>query len=426
MKRALLLVLLALPLLAQAQTYFYVNTITITPSAPTTSDAITITLDGDLASTGTYVLNTSWGIVGNVITCTVNCGQGIGLDVLVPHSETFNIGMLTAGTYTVALSGTGMGDFAPSPQHQFTVAGGGGAACDSLIIDYLRWSPFSDSTLELHVFNYSNTLFDYPGFVLLDQNNDTLAKETVNTFGIPTESWHTLTIQPGAVIPQGIFSGTLHLWTDFYMDEACIFNFTGDLCPGSCVNLFPDVSGSPLAPAEFTWLLQDNLGTDVATGTLHLDPLTSSDVDTVCLPPGNYVLYMNCATVPGGVIHYGFSTNWTNHGDHQDSFVQGGEPNILTIPFYTPCIDPLQNIEDHAQHAWLSLAQLNDAITITRSDGLALGDLSLIDASGRAILTMHSSNASAMMNVGLLSNGLYTVVVLSGGRSMVGRVVLSR
>ncbi len=82
-------------------------------------------------------------------------------------------------------------------------------ACDSLIIDHVQWSAFSDTAVQVHVFNNSTTLFDYPGFVLL-QGTDSLARETVNYFGIAGESYHTLALVDGATVPTSPFQGQLH------------------------------------------------------------------------------------------------------------------------------------------------------------------------------------------------------------------------
>ena len=266
------------------------------------------------------------------------------------------------------------------------------------------------------MYNNSSTLFDYPGFVLLDQNNDTLARETVGLFGIAAESFHILHIHAGAVMPQGFFNCSLHLWTNFYTVEACTFNLSIDLCPGGCVDLFPYITnfGAPIVSTDFTWLLQDNMGNNMANGTLNLGTL-NTDRDTVCLQAGNYVLFMNCATSPGGSQHYGFFSSPLNNGQHQDTFVQGGEPNILTIPFYTPCIGLPEGVVDHPHDAALALVLRNDELDISRNDGPALGDLRLMDASGRILRTMRSAGAMATMNVGRMSDAVYWVIASGDG-----------
>ncbi|HNA33003.1 MAG TPA: hypothetical protein PL106_07760, partial [Flavobacteriales bacterium] len=170
---------------ADAQTYYYLDQISVSPATPTTADAITITLNGSLSNTASYIVNTDFSIQGTTVMITVNAAMsGIGLDVLVPHSETLPVGNLAAGTYTIVITGTATLDMAAVPEHQFTVSAGEPTDCDSLSFLGVRWGVFSDSTIVLTVANASTDLFDYPGFVLLDEEGDTIASETVSYFGI--------------------------------------------------------------------------------------------------------------------------------------------------------------------------------------------------------------------------------------------------
>ncbi len=94
-------------------------------------------------------------------------------------------------------------------------------ACDSVYIDCCNFD-LTENTITLTAENQSSVLFDYPGFVILDANNDTIAKETVNYFGI---GWgpqqHTLSIYNAPDLP---FSGTLKLYTWFYDSLSCTFD----------------------------------------------------------------------------------------------------------------------------------------------------------------------------------------------------------
>ena len=96
--------------------------------------------------------------------------------------------------------------------------------CDSLVISCCVFDSLGSNTISIYVANPSSELFDYPGFILLDGNMDTIAKETVNYFGIGV--WpqaHTMTFLAPLTLP---FSGTLELHTLFYQEFACIFPFT--------------------------------------------------------------------------------------------------------------------------------------------------------------------------------------------------------
>src|SRR6185436_14684371 len=96
--------------------------------------------------------------------------------------------------------------------------------CDSLIINCCDFDTAGANTLTLYVANPSSVLFDYPGFALLDSNLDTIAKETVNYFGIGTyPQAHTMDIVAPLTLP---FAGYLDLYVLFYDTLACRFAFT--------------------------------------------------------------------------------------------------------------------------------------------------------------------------------------------------------
>ncbi len=101
-----LLLLLACTLSSRAQTYYYINNIEVIPASPTTNDDITITVHGDLSSTNSFIAEASFSVNGNTVSITlIAAAQGIGIPVLTPHDESFNIGMLPAGEYVISISG---------------------------------------------------------------------------------------------------------------------------------------------------------------------------------------------------------------------------------------------------------------------------------------------------------------------------------
>lgn len=123
MKKLLSIFSLLVPALLSAQTYFYINSIGIDPAAPTDQDNISISVNGDLSNTGSYIVSATSNVVGNTVTLNIDADSQGGLSVLVPHSEILGIGMLAPGIYTIQISGANISDNAPQPQHQFTVTG---------------------------------------------------------------------------------------------------------------------------------------------------------------------------------------------------------------------------------------------------------------------------------------------------------------
>ncbi len=96
--------------------------------------------------------------------------------------------------------------------------------CDNLVISCCTPNLDDPNFLEVEVTDmtpFPVEFFDYPGFILLDQNGDTIAKETVNYFGIGSNTQtHLLEKWQNLVLP---FEGELHLFSSFYDSLHCIF-----------------------------------------------------------------------------------------------------------------------------------------------------------------------------------------------------------
>lgn len=399
----------ALSFTASAQTYFYVDAINVQPTNPTTVDAITVDLVGNFSGGGVYVVNTNVSVVGNLVSITVNCADNGGITVLIPHMETIPIGQLAAGNYTIQLGGTGMGDFAPTPEHQFTVTGTG--ACDSLLINSISWDPFGDTAIVLSASNNSATLFDYPGFILFDDQGDTLAKETVNYFGISQgPQTHYLIVQPGATIPAGPFAGSLELWTLFYQSLGCTWDTTFSLCPPPpCAPLTVSLGnfGGAMVTASFTYSITDPNAVTVASGTISLDALHQEMNDTICLPPGEYTLSMVQPNMVGGALIYGLGTSYGP--GPSEPFVQGGTTNTLPFSFYPSCYNGPNGLVEVEPGADLQSTLNNGLLTVLALDGRPLGPLSVFDGQGRLVATTAATTKVFTLDVSALSPGLLLV-----------------
>ncbi|MEO8086135.1 MAG: T9SS type A sorting domain-containing protein [Bacteroidota bacterium] len=119
-------------------------------------------------------------------------------------------------------------------------------ACDSLLISCCTYDSLGPNTLTIYASNPSSVLFDYPGFVLLNATNDTIAKETVSYFGIGTGPQpHTLQIVAPLILP---FQGKLELFSLFYQSLDCTFPFyipdtiasVRDLQKKGALNIYPN------------------------------------------------------------------------------------------------------------------------------------------------------------------------------------------
>lgn len=99
-------------------------------------------------------------------------------------------------------------------------------SCDSIELTNVDYTPDSLNQISLMASNGNLDIISYPGFVLLNDIGDTMAKEMVNYFGIghfPQQ--HFLQVYQPITNP---FAGTLELHSWFYDSLICIFPFILD------------------------------------------------------------------------------------------------------------------------------------------------------------------------------------------------------
>lgn len=393
---------------AFSQTYFYINTISVDPVEPTTNDAITISLTGNLSSSGASVVSTSYMLMGNIVHITVNAVDNGGLGVLVPHTEEVAIGDLPEGSYAILVDGNFILDSAPEFQHGFNVSGALG--CDALAIEAIHWATFNDSTIVLKVTN-SDIGFDYPGFVLLDANGDTLAVETVNFFAIGTESWHTLNVHLDADIPTGSFPAHLHLWTGFFQELACTWELDVDLCSlDDCVSIYPYLinTGGGEALGQFTWTILDADQGTTASGTFTLTEELQSVQEEVCLPAGAYSMVVAPLQAPtGGQLFMGVAgVEWS--ADVSQPLPQVIPTTPLPFTVVPACWDGPNTINNGtAQATDLVIQTISGGFEISHSDGKALGVVTVSDALGRVVYTTRTNGVRLQLPVEV--TGVYVI-----------------
>ena len=376
-----------------AQTCFYLEQLSVDPASPTPGDVITITVSGNLSNTASQIVSTSFSLSGNTLQIIMNAAfDGIGLDVLVPHEEQILIGNLAAGTYTILVNGTAVADLAPSPQHQFVVSGGTPSDCDSLEIISVHWGVFGTDRLVVTAANGSSDLFDYPGFVMLDMDGDTLAKETVNYFGIgvlPQE--HLLEVVDGAVIDSNTLQGQLHLWSGSYAEQECQFEGTWDLCPTTaCTVVVPYLVnlGDAIVAAEIPYSVLSADSLPLASGIFQITSLQQSDYETgVCLAPGEYTLQLAPITPVGGQLYCGMSADMMDFQRVQAFYQQGDAENILPFTVYAACIDGSNGVSGRDTPPAMIVTLEGDQLIATAPDGRPIGAYRLIEGLGRIVRT---------------------------------------
>ena len=115
--------------------------------------------------------------------------------------------------------------------------------CDSILITNFDYTPDSLNRISLFAANANMDLISYPGFVVLNHFGDTMAKETVNYFGIgffPQQ--HFLDVYQPITNP---FAGTIELHSWFYDSLRCVFPFTLDTTLSEMNDILNDMSLYP-------------------------------------------------------------------------------------------------------------------------------------------------------------------------------------
>ena len=96
--------------------------------------------------------------------------------------------------------------------------------CDQLAIVYhgiVATDNGNQLFFEVSNVSYTGTLYNYPGFLLIDERGDTIAREETTYYGIGMNfQTHLLNIEDGFSLP---FKGNLELWGSFYQHSYCSF-----------------------------------------------------------------------------------------------------------------------------------------------------------------------------------------------------------
>lgn len=280
--------------------------------------------------------------------------------------------------------------------------------CSDLDIISVTYAPFSDTAVQVVVNNNGSDIYAYPGFILFDQNGDTLAKEVVNTFGIGAPSVHLLNFHPNANIPTGQFTATLELWTGFYQLFACTWNMTVDLCPAdTCTNVTVNIGnfGSALINSSFDWMITDTLSNTLASGTFFMADTIQSDLDNVCLPPGEYLYWVDSPQPTGGQPYFGISAGLSNYGI---PLIQGGGNQSIPFTLFGACTDFSQNVLDQIEDRnRLNISSQNGTIFLSQNEGKQIGVVEVFDLHGRMLFSQDIKRNIANIDLREYPTGVY-------------------
>ena len=110
-------------------------------------------------------------------------------------------------------------------------------ACDSLQILSVEYKAVDAQVIEMVVLNESSLQFNYPEFILYDQNSNMLAKDSSGIYWLEmnTPQSQFLHIAQGVQMPNSAFDVELELFTTMTSISTCYWDMNIELCPtGNC------------------------------------------------------------------------------------------------------------------------------------------------------------------------------------------------
>ena len=140
-------------------------------------------------------------------------------------------------------------------------------SCDSVQISSIQLSTVNP-TIEVVVKNTNIDIISYPGFIMFNSNGDTLAKESVNYFGIGwTYQLHELNIINPINLP---LNGYLELHSLFYDTLVCTFPYTLDTTLNSGIIIANNINVFPNPSTDDITIIVNNFNGNIQTEVYNL------------------------------------------------------------------------------------------------------------------------------------------------------------
>lgn len=284
--------------------------------------------------------------------------------------------------------------------------------CDSIFLGDIRYFPTDANFIEVQAYVNSFDCVSYPSFLLKDENGDTLAVEEVNFFCLSFGDFgtHRLAVHPDANIPIGPFDGTLELFSGFGGSLVCSWDMSLELCPqDSCTQAVIYLTNlETLEAGTIYWQLGDVDNNFYAQGEIEMDLIDHTHFDTVCLPPGDYQLFVSPFSDIWvdedyilGITHSYNQSNGTNTAQQNDTTYQD-----LNFNWFEACVEETNSIFE-SQAPTFTVLLNNGNLEVTATDGHYLHDLQLFDIRGQLMHQETSRTQHARINVGQLPSGVY-------------------
>lgn len=299
--------------------------------------------------------------------------------------------------------------------------------CSDLMPGTFGYCPFDSNLVEVRLLNSGPIGWSYPYLVMYNTSGDSLATAPPDLFALTDEQVFVLNVIDHTAINDGGVYPQLELYTAMDGDSLrCSWVLSGMFCyPGICSTVFPYVHNGDISEANtpYDWSVTDAGNEVVASGQLVLQPGQLEAMDTVCLPPGDYTLHMENPAVSGANAFFRMrGSAWNSPASPTVSF-DSGDASSFTI--LAACMDDANGIQDVDADAW-KIHQSGSSIRIEHANGMSVGDVELLDSTGRLLIQATGNTSTLLIPTNGFSAGVVLVRVKDQAeRTFVQRIVIT-
>lgn len=290
--------------------------------------------------------------------------------------------------------------------------------CEGLNIVQVYMDPLNLNRLIIEVENNGEETFGYPGFKVF-KDGEELGSEEVNFFGIGAESTHFISME-------NIFEDgeevdlTFELWTTFYADLACVFEWSGKPYDSSeCFELTFNLQWAGGSGNFLNIVMYDQVTEEELFSTEgFFDVVNPSFTETFCAQQGCYI--------------YKVTADETLQNDYFINFYNGGFFSLYTgvamegdqgitdlIEVWDGCIP--QNISESKMLEGFAIAPNPASNQVSFNLSAGAERIEILDLNGRIIESVLTST----LEVSSYEDGCYFVrVTFENGEVQTKRLLI--
>lgn len=282
-------------------------------------------------------------------------------------------------------------------------AGSAQTFCDSVNTTE-GYAAFNDSSIVINV--ASNYTGPYPNFTIFNSNGDTVAKEKGGTYPI----YHLVKIRPGT-ITSNTFSGVMHTRALMKDSLMCIQQKTFKLCPDTCIKVFPRLSNSSgqIFLGSVSWEIKDNNQQSFGTGIFTFTSTTQHGIDSVCLKPGIYSMYITPGTLSGNPLVADVWLRSQYFVPHAYASYLGS-PLQIPFNFYTQCMFPAAVVNSAMPAP--SITAFGGKLYVNNGNS-EIGIVLVSSVEGKVLYRAFIKNSVLERDFSELQSGIYLVKVIN-------------